>query len=611
MNRSMPMWEQRVRAIQLRSSSLLGPSVSWAADVDRGVLLANPSGLVEVHAFDATQRPAVLRQVTSRPQGTVGAAITPDGEHVLWFDDCDGDEIGRWVQQPFDGGAETVMLPELPPAFGEGIVPLRGGGAVIGRATDDGYSLAVASADGRGRVAYESADYTVLADADGNMAAIRQARNGAVLHPVAMIVDLDAGEVVAELADKGKGLKPVGFSPAGDGRVLVSHSRHDRDGLLLWSPSSGTVEEITVELDGDLSGSWLPDASGLLLVVLRDGRRTLHRLDFGSGTVEDLPTRPGFVDEYSPRRDGSVHALVESSSDAAQLVEVGGDPIVVLPGELPAASVAAEPFHVEGPAGRVHSFLHRPRVGAEPFPTVFFVHGGPTYLDCDAFSPRVAALTDAGYAVVRVNYRGSTGFGQKWRDALITRLGAIEMEDIVAVRNHLEANGVIDPARVAIAGGSWGGYVTLYALGVEPERWAAGVALVPVADFAIAQEDQPPSTLRPCAVRRNSRGHARRLPGRLAAHLRRLRALATARIGVNERPAVSTATDRRVRRTAPRQGTRRGVPAKRLRAPGVRRGESRRRDRLDARLPHISNARLTVAGATARTQCHLPAQHPS
>jgi len=90
-----------------------------------------------------------------------------------------------------------------------------------------------------------------------------------------------------------------------------------------------------------------------------------------------------------------------------------------------------------------------------------------------------------------VNYRGSTGYGRRWRDALVARLGAIELEDIAAVRASLEADGVIDPDNVAIVGGSWGGYLTLFALGTEPDRWSAGVALVPLADFAMSQEDQP------------------------------------------------------------------------------------------------------------------------
>ena len=81
---SPPRWQQRLRAPQVKTWSLLGPPVSWARDTDRGVLLANPSGRFEVSAFDAGERPAQLRQVTDRPQGTVGAAISPDGVMVVY-----------------------------------------------------------------------------------------------------------------------------------------------------------------------------------------------------------------------------------------------------------------------------------------------------------------------------------------------------------------------------------------------------------------------------------------------------------------------------------------------------------------------------------------------
>jgi dipeptidyl aminopeptidase/acylaminoacyl peptidase len=491
MNESTPRWQQRLRAPQVKSWSLLGPAVSWARDSERGVLLANPSGRFEVYAFDASTRPAQLRQVSDRPQGTIGCAIAPDGNDVYWFDDQAGDELGRWRRQPFVGGPETVLLQNLPPAYGSGIVARRGGGAVVGRGVDDGFELAVASPDGGGAIVYRSAEHAKLCDADDVVAAISHPPHGDLFHPVARIVDLSDGRVVAELDDEGLGLTPIAFSPGGDRRLLVRHSRHDRTGLLIWSPDSGAVDEITVDLEGDVTGKWLPDASGLLLVSSLDGRDSLWRLDLASGSLERLDAPRGVVDEYSPRNDGSVQALVESAVEPPRIVEVGRGPVVVLDSEPPAPSVPAESIEVVGPAGRVHAFLHRPEIGSAPFPTVFAVHGGPTAQDVDAYRPLTAALVDAGYAVVRVNYRGSTGYGQAWRDALVARLGAIELEDITAVRDSLEADGIIDPDNVAIVGGSWGGYLTLFALGVQPDRWSAGVALVPLADFAMSQEDQP------------------------------------------------------------------------------------------------------------------------
>ena len=106
---------------------------------------------------------------------------------------------------------------------------------------------------------------------------------------------------------------------------------------------------------------------------------------------------------------------------------------------------------------------------------------GTTWQDYDGWHEVVAAYVDQGYAVVRVNYRGSTGYGAAWRESLRTRVGFIELEDIGAIRQELELAGVIDPERVAITGFSWGGYLTLMALGTQPKQWRSGAALVPLA----------------------------------------------------------------------------------------------------------------------------------
>jgi dipeptidyl aminopeptidase/acylaminoacyl peptidase len=93
---------------------------------------------------------------------------------------------------------------------------------------------------------------------------------------------------------------------------------------------------------------------------------------------------------------------------------------------------------------------------------------------------------------LNVNYRGSTGYGAAWRDALHERLGFIELQDIRAVVDRLVDRGVVDPDRISIVGGSWGGFITLMAVGIEPDRWRSGVALVPVADQVTCDAVSPP-----------------------------------------------------------------------------------------------------------------------
>ena len=149
-------------------------------------------------------------------------------------------------------------------------------------------------------------------------------------------------------------------------------------------------------------------------------------------------------------------------------------------------------MEIETPAGRLHALLHLPSVppGPNGYPAVFDVHGGPAAHDEDAYDARSAALTDAGFAVVRVNYRGSTGYGATWRDALEASPGLIELEDVATVRAELVRRGVLDPERIGICGGSWGGFLTLLALGTQPELWSVGAALVPVADYVSAYADE-------------------------------------------------------------------------------------------------------------------------
>jgi dipeptidyl aminopeptidase/acylaminoacyl peptidase len=91
-----------------------------------------------------------------------------------------------------------------------------------------------------------------------------------------------------------------------------------------------------------------------------------------------------------------------------------------------------------------------------------------------------------------VNYRGSDGFGQAWRDELTGNVGFLELEDELAGLDDLIARGLADPARVVLGGWSWGGYVTLLGMGRHPERWIAGIAGVPVADYVAAYEDEAP-----------------------------------------------------------------------------------------------------------------------
>ena len=107
--------------------------------------------------------------------------------------------------------------------------------------------------------------------------------------------------------------------------------------------------------------------------------------------------------------------------------------------------------------------------GDGPFPTILDVHGGPHWITPDVFSPIAQAFLEEGFAWLSVNYRGSIGFGRDFRERIWGDIGHWELEDMVAGRAHVVELGVADPDAVLLHGGSYGGYLTLFALGKRPD----------------------------------------------------------------------------------------------------------------------------------------------
>jgi len=150
------------------------------------------------------------------------------------------------------------------------------------------------------------------------------------------------------------------------------------------------------------------------------------------------------------------------------------------------------PITFENPDGEeIHGFVVTPR-GDPPFPAVVHVHGGPNWHDRDEFEPEVQAFVDAGYAVLMVNYRGSTGRDTAFRERLRGDIGFPESADILAGLDHVVAQGIVDADRVAIEGWSWGGYLALLNAGLHPDRWRAAIGGIPVGDYVAAHYECAP-----------------------------------------------------------------------------------------------------------------------
>ncbi|RIH87530.1 Dipeptidyl aminopeptidase BIII [Calidithermus terrae] len=140
---------------------------------------------------------------------------------------------------------------------------------------------------------------------------------------------------------------------------------------------------------------------------------------------------------------------------------------------------------------QVPAILYRPRdvaPGAR-LPALVIVHGGPTAQFFRGFDPYAQFLADRGYVILQPNIRGSTGYGTAWRDANLKDWGGGDLEDVVAGANYLKSLPYVDPERVGIFGGSFGGFMSFIAVTKRPDVFKVGVPWVGISDLHLLYEE--------------------------------------------------------------------------------------------------------------------------
>ncbi|HMN75445.1 MAG TPA: S9 family peptidase [Burkholderiaceae bacterium] len=231
------------------------------------------------------------------------------------------------------------------------------------------------------------------------------------------------------------------------------------------------------------------------------GTSRLVRIDLARGSAQPLETPFTDIDELAAG-PGYVVALAASPTEAQQLVRIAAatgahEVLARSVDELPDASLisVAEAISYPSAGGRTaHAFFYAPRndafeapAGTLP-PLVVMSHGGPTSMSANTLRLSIQFWTSRGFAVLDVNYGGSTGYGSAYRDLLRGQWGIVDVEDCVAGARHLAATGRVDGARMAIRGGSAGGYTTLSALAFH-DVFKAGASYFGVSDLAALDAD--------------------------------------------------------------------------------------------------------------------------
>jgi dipeptidyl aminopeptidase/acylaminoacyl peptidase len=249
------------------------------------------------------------------------------------------------------------------------------------------------------------------------------------------------------------------------------------------------------------------DGTRLALALNEDGYSRLELFDVSAGwqarrplPAPQLPPCAVHGLEWSP--DGARLALTVDPADDAPDVWVWDIAASHLwratrsaRGGLPRESFVA-PTLVRYPTfdGRqIPAFLFTPR-DSEPrgLPVVVYVHGGPESQYRPNFNPVVQYLVNQGYAVLAPNVRGSTGYGYEYQILDDVRLRMDSVNDLRHAALWLGQSGLADPRRIAVMGGSYGGFMVLSALTTYPDIWAAGVDTVGIANFVTFLENTGP-----------------------------------------------------------------------------------------------------------------------
>ena len=340
---------------------------------------------------------------------------------------------------------------------------------------------------------------------DGRWLAVVRLDGEFALSDDLLLVDLETTEVrtVVERAGPGIAVAPTwypdssGFLFSTDaGRDVVSIARYEV-AAASWRYVLETTWESEASLSRDGRTALIVHAENAITRLhLRDGESLAHVRDLalpeaGTGFGLPLVPRPWLS------ADGST-AMLSFTTTATPLTPLridtgdGGQPVRLLPVDeiVSAALVTPQLQTIASFDGeQITYFLYRPPI-ANP-PVVVVVHGGPEARFAPRYDPFIIRLVAAGIAVVAPNVRGSAGWGRRFVSLDDRRLRLNSVRDLTAVHASLAEHGV-DATRVAVMGGSYGGYMTLAALAFHPDLWAAGIATVGISSLVTFLENTSP-----------------------------------------------------------------------------------------------------------------------
>ena len=487
---------------------------AWSPDSKQIVFVSDMAGRLNIWKVASSGGWPI--QLTQSDERQFSPVWSPDGKWIVYQQDTGGNELWDLFGVPSDGG-DVVNLTNTPDSREEG--PLW---------SQDGRTVAFGSKP------KESTIYDIEL-LDWPSRKVRKLTNESTKtyswSPVAWstggkylfanrgeVSDVPEGDVYRIEVATGKAENLT----AHEGKRLYAASSLSPDGktLLITSDEKGGYQNVAF-LDVDTkkrtwmtdtkweasSGNFSPDGKSFTYVINADGRidayieSTTNKQSEKIGLAEGLNSFVGNPSPFAP--DGNRILVKHQSStqagdlwvydiakhDSTRLTYSAIASLTTTP--LPPSQIV----HYKSFDGKTISALmwipfNLKRDGGSP--GLVLPHGGPTGQMVDYWNTSVAAYVSRGYVCIAPNVRGSTGYGLEFQKANYKDLGGGDLQDEVYAAKFLEATGYVNPKKIGVTGGSYGGFMTLMAVGRTPDVWAAGVELFGIINwYTMLQHEDP------------------------------------------------------------------------------------------------------------------------